>query len=140
MLDHDRLTLSHFPGWVSCTALLVSACGPTALCFVAVVGRARRALDFAATLLVSHIIATTVHSGFPMRIFWWIVNVIAAAGLATVAETLSLRVELREISINRDCADKPSRGSSTHRADMLDMNSRENDIEAQHLHSQGATD
>lgn len=99
MLDHSRLTLSHFPGWVTCTALILSLAGPTALAFVAIVGRARRALDFAATLLLSHVLATAVHSGFPDRPFWWVLNILAAGSLAAVAESVSLRLELREISV-----------------------------------------
>lgn len=33
---------------------------------------------------------------------WWFLNVIATAGLATVGEALSLRIELREISVRAD--------------------------------------
>lgn len=102
MLDYKRVTLIHFPGWVTSTALIVSAIGPTALAFVAIVGRARRALDFSATLLVSHVVATTVHSGFPTTIAWWALNLLAAAGLAAVAEAVSLRLELRDIAVPRE--------------------------------------
>lgn len=104
LFNHTYITLRHFPGWVTCTALLLSAAGPTALAFVGIVGRAKRSLDFATTLLVSHLIATTVHSGFPNSLMWWLLNIVAAVALATVAETLSLRVELRDIAVRADVA------------------------------------
>lgn len=106
IFNHTYITLRHFPGWVTSAALVLSAVGPTALAFVAVVGRARRSVDFACTLLVSHLIATSLHSGFPVTPMWWVLNVLAAAGLATVAEALSMRVELREIAVRADPADR----------------------------------
>lgn len=101
IFNYTFVTLRHFPGWVTCTALLISAAGPTALAFVAVVGRAKRCIDFACTLLISHIIATSLHSGFPVSFLWWLLHVIATAALATVGEMLSLRVELRDIALAR---------------------------------------
>ncbi|PXF47722.1 Protein SYS1-like [Gracilariopsis chorda] len=102
MFNHTYITLRHFPGWVTCTALLISAAGPAAIAFVALVGRAKRCIDFACTLFISHIIATTVHSGFPNTIMWWLLNIVATAALSTVGEAVSLRLELREIAIPRD--------------------------------------
>lgn len=66
-----------------------------------IVGRGKRALDFACTLLISHVIATTMHSGFPKTLVWWVLNVLAAAGLATIAEAVSMRLELRDIAVPR---------------------------------------
>lgn len=115
ILDYERITLAHFPGWVTSTALVLSAVGPTSLAFVAVVGRSRRALDFAATLLVSHLIATTVHSRFPTTFIWWALNIVAAAGLAAVAEAISLRLELRDIAVSREVKRGPPRDEEEER-------------------------
>lgn len=101
MFNFRRLTLSHFPGWITATALVLSMIAPTALAFIAVVGRAKRAADFAATLFVFHLVATTLHSGFPSSAMWWVLNLAATAGLATVAEAVSIRIELRDIPAPR---------------------------------------
>lgn len=101
IFNYRRVTLSHFPGWITASALIVSMIAPTALAFVALVGRSKRAVDFTATLFISHLIATSFHSGFPTSLMWWLLNLIAAAGLAAVAEAVSLRIELRDIAISR---------------------------------------
>lgn len=35
---------------------------------------------------------------------WWLLNIVATAGLATVGEALSLRIELREINLRGEAA------------------------------------
>lgn len=108
MFDPSYTTLRHFPGWITCLSLLLSACGPTAVAFVLLVGRAKRATDFALTLLISHIVAVSVRSGIPTRAMWWVLNAIAVGGLAIVAEMLSMRVEMREISVGKEEEDTTS--------------------------------
>lgn len=133
IFNHTFVTLRHFPGWVTCTALLVSAAGPTALAFVAIVGRAKRCVDFACTLLISHIIATTIHSGFPKSLMWWLLNIVATAALATVGEALSLRIELREIAVRGDAPTSASVQEQPQRRGMFERKTetvRPDDIES----------
>lgn len=139
MLDHSNLTLSHFPGWVTCSALLISLGGPTALAFVAIVGRARRALDFAVTLFVSHVLATTVHSGVPDRAFWWVLNVAGAGALAFVAEAVSLRLELRDISVSGSSGSSATATAGGGGGGGGDMKGGRVDDEEQRLGGAGAT-
>ncbi|CAN8073799.1 unnamed protein product [Agarophyton chilense] len=127
IFNHTYITLRHFPGWVTCTALLISACGPAAIAFVALVGRAKRCVDFACTLFISHIIATSVHSGFPTTFMWWLLNIIATAGLATVGEAISLRLELRDIAVPRE---EGRRGDSAGASASASNNKQRTDVEA----------
>ena len=54
--------------------------------------RAKRCISISCKLLVSHIITTTMRSGFPRSLMWWLLNVGAAVALVTVSEALSLRI------------------------------------------------
>lgn len=144
IFDHSFVTLRHFPGWVTCCALFLSAAGPTAFAYVAVVGRAKRCIDFACTLLLSHIIATTIHSGFPLRYMWWLLNILSTIALATVGEALSMRMELRDISVNSrpeiplpsttpDQRDGPAQKDAVSRSDVRERGSSALDAEKEQL-------
>lgn len=127
VFDHTHITLKHFPGWVTTSALVLAAVGPTALAFVAIVGRAKRAADFACTLLISHVVATSIHSGFPNSLVWWAVHIVATVGLAVVAEFVSLRLELRDIAVPRDRERDRERDRDQKREDDIEAQVEETD-------------
>lgn len=82
------------------SALILACVGPTALAYVLLVGRAKRCLDFSATIFIAHVIATICHSGIPRSATWWCLNVIATSLMAFVGEAVCMKLELQEISVS----------------------------------------
>lgn len=63
--------------------------------------RAKKCLDFSATLYIIHLFICIVYGGWPSSITWWIVNGTGIAVMALLGEYLCIRRELREIPITR---------------------------------------
>lgn len=63
--------------------------------------RAKKCLDFSATLYTIHLFICIVYGGWPSSIAWWAVNVAGFAVMALLGEYLCIRRELREIPITR---------------------------------------
>ncbi|MBA0759076.1 hypothetical protein Gotri_022009 [Gossypium trilobum] len=62
--------------------------------------RAKKCLDFAATLYIIHLFICTIYGGWP-SVTWWVVNVTGFAVMALLGEYLGIRREMREIPITR---------------------------------------
>lgn len=65
------------------------------------VERAKKCLDFSATLFIIHLLICIVYGGWPSSVTWWIVNGACVAAMALVGEWLCIRRELQEIPITR---------------------------------------
>ncbi|KAG8497083.1 hypothetical protein CXB51_008339 [Gossypium anomalum] len=63
--------------------------------------RAKKCLDFAATLYIIHLSICTIYGGWPSSVTWWVVNVTRFAVMALLGEYLCIRREMREIPITR---------------------------------------
>lgn len=61
--------------------------------------RAKRCLDFSATLYIIHLFICIVYGGWPSSVTWWIVNGTGFAVMALLGEWLCMRQELQEIPI-----------------------------------------
>lgn len=66
-----------------------------------VIERAKKCLDFSATLYIIHIFICIVYGGWPSSTTWWIVNITGFAVMALFGEYLCIKRELREIPIAR---------------------------------------
>ncbi len=99
MLSHRALSLRRSPGLAAAFSFAVSfvLCG--SLAFVKIVGRARRALDFATTMFVTHLVCCTLYGGIPTSLLWWAINLTCMAAMTVMCEVLSRRIELREIAV-----------------------------------------
>ena len=75
---------------------------------VYLVERAKKCLDFSATLYIIHIFICIIYGGWPSSITWWVVNVTGLAVMALLGEYLCIRRELREIPITRYRSSKSS--------------------------------
>lgn len=65
-----------------------------------IVERATRCLDFAATMLVVHLVIVSCYAGFlPRNAMWWICNSANLALVAVLSEFLCIRRESRESQI-----------------------------------------
>ncbi|KAK9796705.1 hypothetical protein WJX73_006494 [Symbiochloris irregularis] len=123
--DSQLVNFNAFGGWMVSLSNVINALA-SALYLMYVVQRAKKCLDFAATLYFIHLAAVSVISGFPRTASWWIVNVTAFVICAALGEWLCVQRELQEIPI----------GSAAHRRRQAQSGSgRERDIEAQPLTS-----
>ncbi|KAK4781198.1 hypothetical protein SAY87_017304 [Trapa incisa] len=64
--------------------------------------RAKKCLDFSATVYMIHLLFCMLYGGFPSSITWWVVNGTGLAIMALLGEYLCIRRELREIPITRN--------------------------------------
>ncbi len=98
MLAYRALRLDTSPGLAAVFSFTTSyvLCG--SLAFVTVVGRSRRALDFAATTMCAHLVCCSMYGGFPVTGLWWGLNLSCTAAMTVVCEMLSRRLELRAIA------------------------------------------
>ncbi|KAE9467815.1 hypothetical protein C3L33_00280, partial [Rhododendron williamsianum] len=69
--------------------------------------RAKKCLDFSATLYIIHLLICIMYGGWPSSITWWVVNGTGVAVMALLGEYLCIRRELREIPISRYRSSKP---------------------------------
>lgn len=98
--DYATVTASTVTGWcVIASFLLSSLAGAGVLPYV--IERAKKCLDFSATLYIIHIFICIVYGGWPSSTTWWIVNITGFAVMALFGEYLCIKRELREIPIAR---------------------------------------
>lgn len=71
-----------------------------------VIERAKKCLDFAATLYIIHLFICIVYGGWPASVTWWVVNIAGLAIMSLLGEYLCIRRELKEIPISRLRASK----------------------------------
>lgn len=64
-----------------------------------VVERAKKCLDFTATLYFLHFLFCLAFRGFPSSLEWWVLNFMGLVLMAVLGEWLCLRRELREIPL-----------------------------------------
>ncbi|KAL2462708.1 Coatomer subunit beta'-1 [Forsythia ovata] len=98
--DYAIVTSSTVTGWcVIASIFLSSVAGAGYLLYL--IERAKKCLDFSATLYIIHLFICIIYGGWPSSITWWVVNITAFAVMALLGEYLCMRRELREIPISR---------------------------------------
>ncbi|KAM1219626.1 uncharacterized protein LOC126634060 isoform X1 [Malus sylvestris] len=112
--DYATLTVSTVTGWCVIGSFLLSALAGAGYLLL-LIERAKKCLDFSATLYIVHLFLCIAYGGWPSSITWWVVNVTGVALMALLGEYLCIRRELREIPITRYRAskNKHSRGIIT---------------------------
>ena len=95
------MSLHTSPGVAAALALCASSALGASFAFVRMVGRARRALDFAVTVFTLHLICCTLYGGLPRTALWYGLNTACLIAMTVVCEALSRRIELREIAVFR---------------------------------------
>ncbi|KAH9615447.1 hypothetical protein KSS87_021362 [Heliosperma pusillum] len=68
---------------------------------VYIIERAKKCLDFSATIYIVHLFICIMYGGWPSSFTWWIVNIAGLAIMALLGEYLCIRRELQDIPINR---------------------------------------
>ncbi|XP_010249812.1 PREDICTED: protein SYS1 homolog isoform X2 [Nelumbo nucifera] len=96
--DYATLTASTVTGWCVISSFLLSAPAGAFYIFY-LIERAKKCLDFSATVYIIHLFICIAYGGWPSSITWWVVNGTGLAVMALLGEWLCIRRELREIPI-----------------------------------------
>ncbi|VVA95954.1 unnamed protein product [Arabis nemorensis] len=98
--DYATLTTSTLTGWCVIASFLFSSLAG-AVYMIFLVERARKCLDFSATLYIIHLFFCIMYGGWPSSMAWWVVNGTGLAVMALLAEYLCIKREQREIPMDR---------------------------------------
>ncbi|GFP99674.1 protein sys1 homolog [Phtheirospermum japonicum] len=96
--DFATVTASTSTGWCVVASIFLSSIAGAGF-LVYLVERAKKCLDFAATLYIIHLFISFSYGGWPTSVTWWVVNITSLAVMALLGEYLCMRRELREIPI-----------------------------------------
>lgn len=96
--DFSMLSASTVTGWCVLAAFFFSALAGAGYMFF-LIERARKCLDFAATLYIIHLFLCLIYGGWPSTVTWWVSNGVGLAAMALLGEWLCRRRELRDIPI-----------------------------------------
>ncbi len=81
------------------TTLISGVIGAGLLCLI--VEKAKRCLDFTATVFLIHLVVCSFYGGVPISWEWWISNLLAAVTMVVGGEYLCSVYELRELPLFR---------------------------------------
>ncbi|KAK4774136.1 hypothetical protein SAY87_029155 [Trapa incisa] len=98
--DFATVSIATITGWcVIASCMLAALVG--AMFMLYLIERAKKCLDFSATVYIIHLLLCILYGGFPSSITWWVVNGTGLAIMALLGEYLCIKRELREIPITR---------------------------------------
>ncbi|KAI3463349.1 hypothetical protein Pfo_020012 [Paulownia fortunei] len=104
--DFATVTASTVTGWCVMASIFLSSIAGAGF-LVYLVERAKKCLDFCATLYIIHLFICFLYGGWPSSITWWVVNITSLAVMALLGEYLCMRRELRDIPTARYRSSKP---------------------------------
>jgi len=97
-LSFSEITVHTSSGLVTIFSFMAtSIIGAVAL--MVVVERAKKCLDFAATMHIIHLMVCMFYSGFPTNWLWWLLMLATMIVTAVLGEYLCWRREMREIPL-----------------------------------------
>uniref|UniRef100_A0A1D1ZI43 Protein SYS1 n=1 Tax=Anthurium amnicola TaxID=1678845 RepID=A0A1D1ZI43_9ARAE len=99
-LDYSTLTASTVTGWCAIISFLLTALVGAGF-LLNLIERAKKCLDFSATLYIIHLFICIIYGGWPSSITWWLINAAGLAVMALLGKWLCIRRELLEIPITR---------------------------------------
>ncbi|KAB2094065.1 hypothetical protein ES319_A02G132600v1 [Gossypium barbadense] len=110
LFDFVTVTASTVTGWCAIAAFFLTSIAAHfnfRFCFIWIpcrsvymlylIERAKKCLDFAATLYIIHLSICTIYGGWPSSVTWWVVNVTGFEMMALLGKYLCIRREMREI-------------------------------------------
>lgn len=110
--DYHAVNVHKFSGWMVIISFLANAiAGAGYLCIV--VERAKKCLDFTATVYIVHFFICLFHSGLPANVEWWVLHFTGLVIMAVLGEWLCMRREMRDIPL----ASITGRGAPNRRSD-----------------------
>ncbi len=100
MFDWRVFRLDSVRGYVSIISF-VAAAALVCLVMLAVVGRAKKCLDFCCTMYGYHAVAVVIASrSLPHSVLWWVLVLVAVVLTTVASELVCLRRELKEIPVS----------------------------------------
>jgi hypothetical protein len=104
LLDHffsyQEIALTTKLGLVTTISFLLTAI-ISALFLVLVVERAKKCLDFSATVHIFHLLGCIFYGGFPTLWLWWLLQGVSLLIMTVLGEYMCWQRELREIPLRR---------------------------------------
>ncbi|VAH61440.1 hypothetical protein VPH35_044582 [Triticum aestivum] len=98
LFDFATLTPRTTTGWCAIASFLLAAIAGAGFMFY-VIERAKKCLDFAATLYIIHLFICIIYGGWPASGTWWVVNIVGLAIMSLLGEYLCIRRELKDIPV-----------------------------------------
>lgn len=98
--DYAAITASTVTGWCVIASFLLSSLAGSVY-MLHLIERAKKCLDFSATVYINHLFICIIYGGWPSSLTWWIVNGTGIAVMALLGKHLCMRRELQEIPIMR---------------------------------------
>ncbi|KAF8388999.1 hypothetical protein HHK36_025684 [Tetracentron sinense] len=98
--DYSTIPASTVTGWCVIASILLSALAGAGY-MLYLIERAKKCLDFSATLYTIHLFICIIYGGWPSSITWWVVNGTGVAVMTLLGGYLCRKRELREIPITR---------------------------------------
>ncbi|KAG9150977.1 hypothetical protein Leryth_003098 [Lithospermum erythrorhizon] len=96
--DFATLTASTATGWCVMASFMISSFVGAGF-LVYLIERAKKCLDFSATLYIIHLFICIMYGGWPSSLTWWVVNLSGFAVMALLGEYLCIKRELKEIPV-----------------------------------------
>ncbi|KAL2653564.1 hypothetical protein R1flu_021692 [Riccia fluitans] len=96
--NYSHVSASSFVGWCTIFAYFINSLAGAGYLLV-LIERAKKCLDFSATLYIIHLFFCLVYGGFPSSVTWWIVSGSCLVITAVLGEWLCMRRELKDIPI-----------------------------------------
>ncbi|XP_068652986.1 uncharacterized protein [Aristolochia californica] len=96
--DYSTITASTVTGWCTIVSFLLTSLAGAGYTYY-LIERAKKCLDFSATLYIIHLFICIVYGGWPSSITWWVLNGTGFAVMALLGEWLCIKRESIEIPI-----------------------------------------
>mmetsp|Transcript_56477 Transcript_56477/g.178687 ORF Transcript_56477/g.178687 Transcript_56477/m.178687 type:complete len:165 (+) Transcript_56477:390-884(+) len=96
--DSAQLSVHSVSGWMAILAFLFNSVAGACYLYL-LVERAKKCLDFTATLFILHLFCCLCYTGVPSTWEWWLTNILSVTVMAVLGEWLCLRREMREIPV-----------------------------------------
>lgn len=100
LFDYATVSASTVTGWCVIVSFLLGSLAGAVYIFY-LIERAKKCLDFSATLYIIHLFLCVIYGGWPSSFTWWVVTGTGVAIMSLLGEYLCVRRELREIPITR---------------------------------------
>lgn len=98
--DFSALAANTVTGCFAIAAFLLSSLAGAGY-ILYLIERAKKCLDFSATLYIIHLFICIMYGGWPSSLTWWVVNLTGLLLMTYLGEWLCIRRELKEIPIPR---------------------------------------
>lgn len=125
LLDGDAILMSKASGWTIIIALMITAFAMS-WCMLHVVGRAKKCLDFTATLYLIHYLISWLYAGIPSSWQYYLTIAIAFGITVGFSEYLCVQEEMKWIPVSQS-SQSDSSSSQSNKQEIELTASRSND-------------